>query len=236
MPSVFDGIDHVFDASRPYRTAKSEGSDMRTRMTIAALVALTGLTGPAAFADPAASTLTTSILGQLVSFTLPGGFDLQKEQGSRGQYFRAALPKGETADTWSQMINITGVADPDADPKKTAQFIAANIASSIQRLCPDTFAVKPLGPSKIDATDAFVAVTSCGKVGDDKHSETALTVAIKSAGAVYTIQWAERTPSNAENLAIDEAKWKGRLMQMVPFHVCPVVEGEKPPYPSCAKK
>src|SRR5690606_3736581 len=104
-----------------------------------------------------------------------------------------------TVETWSQMISVTGAKDASYDPKKSAQLIAANIAGSIEKLCPDTFSVKPLGPAKINSQDAFVAVTSCGKVGPDKHSETALTVAIKSAEAVYTIQWAERTPSNAEN-------------------------------------
>ncbi|AGK58773.1 hypothetical protein HYPDE_35508 [Hyphomicrobium denitrificans 1NES1] len=206
-------------------------------MISALLVVFSGLAGSAAFAEePGSSTIIAPVLGQLVGFTLPGGFEIQKAQADGGRYFRAAIPKGESIDNWSQLISITGAKDIDKDPKKTAQFIAANISGSIQKLCPDTFSVKPLGSTKINGQDGFVAITSCGKVEPDKHRETALTVAIKTNEAVYTIQWTERTPANAENLTIDEEKWKGRLKQMVPFRVCPVVAGEKVPYPSCTKQ
>jgi len=209
---------------------------MRMRIASALLAAFSGLAGSAAVADTPSSTIIAPVLGKLVGFTLPDGFTMQKEQSDGGRYFRAAVLKGESVGSWSQLISITGVRDIDKDPKKNAQFIAANISSSIQKLCPDTFAVKPLGPTKIDGQDAFVAITSCGKVEPDKHAETALTVAIKTADAIYTIQWTERTAANAENLTIDEAKWKSRLTQMVPFRVCPVVAGEAAPYPSCGKK
>lgn len=209
---------------------------MRTRTVSALLAAFSGLAGSAAIAAAPSPTIIAPVLGQLIGFTLPEGFAIQKEDTGGGRYFRPALLNGESAANWTQMLSITGVTDVDKDPKKNAQFIAANISSSIQKLCPDTFSVKPLGPTKIDGQDAFVAITSCGKIGPDKHSETALTVAIKSADAVYTIQWAERTPANAENLTIDEVKWKSRLKQMVPFRVCPIVAGEAAPYPSCGKK
>jgi len=210
--------------------------DMRTRMVTALLVAFSGLAGPAALAEPTSSTIIAPVLGKLVGFTLPSGFTMRNEQKGGDRYFRAAILKSETASNWSQLISISGASDFDQDPKKNAQFVAANIAESIQKLCPNTFSAKPLGPTKIDGQDAFVAITSCGKVEPDKHSETAMTVAIKTSEAVYTIQWTERTPANAENLTIDEEKWKGRLKQMIPFRVCPVVAGEKAPYPSCTKK
>lgn len=209
---------------------------MRTPTAFALLAAFHGLAGSAAIADTASSRVIAPVLGQLVGFTLPDGFAIQDADIADTRYFRPAILKGETTETWTQLITITGVASTDKDSAKTAQFIAANISSSIQKLCPDTFSVKPLGPTKIDGHDAFVAITSCGKIGPDKHSETALTVAIKAGGAVYTIQWAERAPANAENLTIDESKWKERLKQMVPFRICPVVAGEKAPYPSCGTK
>lgn len=208
---------------------------MRMRLAVTLVVALTGSISTWAFATGASSAFTEPVFGQIVGFTLPAEFEMQKADSNDDQYFRGAFLKGETTKTWTQMITISGAKDVENDPKKSAQFIAANIAGSIRKQCPDTFSVKPLGPTKIDGQDAFVAITSCGKVGPDKHSETALTVTIKAPKAIYTIQWAERTPSSAENLVIDAAKWKDRLKQMVPFRVCPVVAGEKPPYPSCGK-
>lgn len=212
------------------------GLDMR--MAAALFITLSVSIPLAASAEPAPSTMTAPILGQIVSFSLPAGFTLQKEQSNSTQYFRGAFLKGETVDTWSQTITVTGAKNVDVDPTKSAQFIAANIASDIQKHCPETFSVKPMGPTTIDGQDAFVAIASCGKVksGASEHSETALMITIKSAQAIYTIQWAERTPSNAENLTIDEAKWKGRLEKLIPIRVCPIVPGEKAPYPSCVNK
>lgn len=208
---------------------------MGMRLAGFSFVAFAGAIATTAFAADAPSSFIEPVLGQLVGFTLPAKFEMQKADSSADQYFRGAFPKGETTANWSQMITISGAKDAAAGGKKSAQQIAANISSSIQKQCSDTFSVKPLGPTKIDGQDAFVAITSCGKVGPDKHSETALMVTITAPKAIYTVQWAERTPANAENLTIDEAKWKGRLKQMVPFRVCPIVAGEKAPYPSCTK-
>jgi hypothetical protein len=208
------------------------------RMAAALFIALLVSIPSAASAEPAPTTMIAPILGQIVGFSLPAGFTLQKEDSNGAQYFRGAFLKGETADTWSQMITITGAKNANIDPTKSAQFIAANIAGDIRKHCPETFSVKPMGPTKIDGQDAFVAIASCGKVktGAAEHSETALMITIKSAQAIYTIQWAERTPSNAENLTIDEDKWKGRLEKLIPIRVCPIVPGEKAPYPSCVNK
>jgi hypothetical protein len=49
------------------------------------------------------------------------------------------------------------------------------------------------------------------------------------------LQWAERAPTVAKGV-IDEAKWQARLRQVQPIRVCPIVPGERAPYPSCARK
>ncbi|MET1047290.1 MAG: hypothetical protein ABWX70_11415 [Hyphomicrobium sp.] len=178
------------------------------------------------------------IFGQLVMFTLPSDFATVSEQAAADKYIREAVLKGETVDTWSQMITVTGAKGLAAKPEMSAQYFAAQLAAGFQKACPATFSVKPLGPTKVDGLDAFVAVASCGKIdaSADKHSETALILAIKGTADVYTIQWAERSPANAENLTIDEAKWKGRLQQLTPIRVCAIKPGETAPYPSCSGK
>ncbi len=189
--------------------------------------------------SPAASPAVISpIFGQLVMFTLPSAFKTVFEQPKPDRYIREAVLKGETVDRWSQMITVTGAKGLAASPQMSAQYFAAQIAAGFQKACPATFSVKPLGPTKVSGQEAFVAVASCGKVdaSAEKHSETALIVAIKGATDVYTVQWAERTPSNAENLTIDESKWKDRLAKLTPIRICAIVPGEKPPYPSCSSK
>jgi hypothetical protein len=178
------------------------------------------------------------IFGQRVTFTEPPNFVTLVDQSSLDVYIRKSVPKGETLDQWTAMITLTGAKNAVTDAQKSAQYFAAQIAAGFQKACPATFTVKPLGPTRISDQDAFIAITSCGKVDADpeKHSETALIVAIKSATDVYTLQWAERTPSNAENLTIDESKWQSRLAKLAPIRLCPIKPGEQPPYPSCVDK
>jgi hypothetical protein len=185
-----------------------------------------------------APTVISPIFGQLVMFTLPVGFRTVFEQPSAASYIREAVLKGETVDHWSQMVTVTGAKGLASQPEASAQQFAAQIAAGIQKACPQTFQVKPLGPSSVSGHEAFAAVASCGKVdaSADKHSETALIVAIKGAEDLYTVQWAERTAANAENLTIDEAKWKDRLAKLSPLRLCPIEPGETAPYPSCVSK
>jgi hypothetical protein len=184
------------------------------------------------------ATLASPIFGQLVMFTLPTGFVTISEQSSLDRYIRKAALKGETVDKWSQMITVTGARGLATKPEMSAQYFAAQIAAGFQKSCPATFSVKPLGQTSIGGQDSFIAVASCGKLdaSPDKHAETTLVIAIKEASDVYTIQWTERTPANAENLTIDEAKWKDRLDQLAPIRLCEIKPGEKPPYPSCPDK
>jgi hypothetical protein len=186
-----------------------------------------------------APVVISPIFGQLVMFTLPSGFVTAFEQPSATSYIREAVLRGETVDAWSQMVTVTGVKGLAEKPGITAQYFAAQLAAGFQKACPTTFAVKPLGPTRVaGGEDAFVAIASCGKLGAaaQQHSETALIVAIKGTSDVYTVQWAERTPSNAENLTIDESKWKSRLEKLAPVRLCPIIPNEPAPYPSCTSK
>jgi len=228
-------------AERVLRSHNGSGFMLKT---LAVLVLLMSVFGSHAQGEeqragaPAAFTAISPIFSQLVMFSLPASFTTVFEQPSQAQYIREAVPKGETVDKWSQMITVTGAKGLGLNPQISAQSFAANIAAGFKRACPDTFAVKPMGQTRISGQDAFVAVASCGKVdaSAEKHSEAALIVAIKGTQDVYTIQWAERTAASAENLTIDEGLWKGRLAKLAPIRVCAVVPGEAAPYPSCVNQ
>ena len=84
--------------------------------------------------------------------------------------------------------------------------------------------------------EAYAAVAGCGKVGADGHSETALIIAVKGSSDAYTIQWAERTAPASSGGDIDEAKWQGRLHELMPIRLCAIVPGEAAPYPSCLQQ
>ncbi len=168
---------------------------------------------------------------------MPQTFVVIGENTKGPSYIREAVLKGETADHWTQMITVTGAKGMVVNPKVSPQLFAASIAGGFKSACSDTFSVKGVGAIKLGDQDGFAALASCGSVvsAPDKHSETALIVAIKGSADYYTLQWAERTPALGKPV-IDEAKWLERLRQLQPIRICPIVPGEAAPYPSCVSR
>ena len=175
------------------------------------------------------------IFSQLVMFSFPKAFQMVFEQTKGDYYLREAVLEGETVDRWSQMITVSGLKGVAANPNVTPRFFAEGIAAGFKRACPDTFAAKGFGAIKISGRDAFVALASCGTVqsGANKHSETALVVAIQGTSDLYSIQWAEREAVSSRPMTPDQAKWTDRFNKLGPIKVCPRVSGEAAPYPSC---
>jgi hypothetical protein len=210
---------------------------MMTRTSIS-LAMVAAMLGSAASAEgPTAFKVISPIFGQLVTFSMPSAFVAIGENTNGPSYIREAVLRGETADRWTQMITVTGAKGLVANPKVTPETFAASIAGGFKSACPDTFAAKGLGPAKFGDQDAYVALASCGSVVSalDKHSETALVVAVKGSADYYTLQWAERSPASGKPV-VDEAKWLERLRQLQPIRLCPIVPGEAAPYPSCVSK
>jgi hypothetical protein len=209
----------------------------RAAAFIAALGALAASAALAEGAAPAAFKVISPIFGQLVTFSMPSAFVAVGENTNGPSYIREAILKGETAERWTQMITVTGAKGLAGNPKASPEGFAGSIVSGFKSACPDTFAAKGFGPARFGDQDAFVAVASCGRVesSPDKHSETALVVAVKGSADYYTLQWAERTPS-AGKPVIDEAKWLDRLRQLQPIRFCPILPGEPAPYSSCVSK
>ncbi|QCP52337.1 hypothetical protein FAZ95_24470 [Trinickia violacea] len=178
----------------------------------------------------------TPIFGQLVGFTLPAGFnpaDFEKTQGDN--YIRESVLKGETVDHWTQMITVTGIKGLGSNPDANPRVLAETIAGGFHRACPDTFAVNPFGDAKVAGFSGFVAVIRCGSISDgaSTHSETAIVMTLKGTSDYYTMQWAERGPVATDELASENSKWLDRLRQLSPIRLCPIVPGERAPYPSC---
>ena len=206
------------------------------------LTALSALLVSAASAQspaPVAFRVISPIYDQLVTFAMPANFTVVAENNNGTNYIREAVLKGETGKSWTQMITVTGAkglaSNPNANPKLTPETFAGSIANGFKSACPDSFAAKGFGTARFSDQDAYVAVASCGSVGDDRHGETALIVAVKGRSDYYTLQWAERDQGGGKPV-IDEARWLDRLRQLQPIRFCPRVPGESAPYPSCIGK
>jgi hypothetical protein len=207
-----------------------------TRTAILA-AALGALIGPAASAEgpaPVSFTVISPIFGQLVAFSLPSAFVAVSENSNGPNYFREAVLKGETAERWTEMITVTGAKGLAGNGRVSPESFAGSITDGFKSACPDSFAAKEFGPTRFGDQEAFVAVASCGRVEQAPvpRSETALVIAVKGSADYYTFQWAERGPA-ASRPVIDEAKWLERVRQLQPIRLCPIVPGERAPYPSC---
>ncbi len=208
-----------------------------------ALVAI-GLLGasatPARAESPAPSSFTviSPVFGQLVRFSLPAKFVAAFENSEEQFYIREAVLRGETVKAWTQMITLTGSRGMATSANFSPQKLAASIALGFKKACPESFAIKDLGETKLSGQDAYLAVASCGKINSsaDGHSEAALIVAVKGTADAYTIQWAERTPQASSPPAISETIWRERLAELMPIRLCAIVPGEAAPYPSCLQQ
>jgi len=214
---------------------------MRSAPTkLAALVAIGLLCGAAtssrAESPPESLTVISPVFGQLVRFSMPANFAAVSENAKDAFYIREAVLKGETVKQWSQMITITGARGQAEPANFSPQGLAGVIAGGFKRACPESFVAKGLGATTFGDHEAYAAVAGCGKVGADGHSETALIIAVKGSSDAYTIQWAERAAPASSGRDIDEAKWQGRLRELMPIRLCVIVPGEAAPYPSCLQQ
>ena len=187
---------------------------------------------------------TMPVWSEILNLTYPIGFHADYENTRGGHYMIELVPKGETANQWSQMVTVTGEKGLSANPNLDEIKFSYAMASGFKNACPDTFSSQAIGPAKISGHAAYVAWASCGTVkpdgsgprGEDIHSESALIVTIHGTNDYYTVQWAERGPASNQPLVLDIAKWADRLQKLNPIKVCPIVPGEAAPYPSCADK
>ena len=215
-------------------------SSLPTSAAIAALALLSALAAPSHAETPATApksvTVISPVFGQLVRFSMPANFVAASEKTADNFYIREAVPQGETVNGWTQMITVTGSRGLASVANFSAQKLAASIALGFRKTCPESFSLKDLGETKLGDRDAYMAVASCGEVNSSGHSETALIVAVQGAADAYTIQWAERTAPAAASPAIDEARWRERLAELMPIRLCAIVPGEAAPYPSCLQQ
>lgn len=188
---------------------------------------LPGMDRPAANISP--------VFHELVVFTMPAHFKAVYEKTNGSFYIREHVPEGESDDHWTRMITLTGTRDLASNPNVSPRAFVETIAAGFRRHCPDTFAVKELGPQSIGGNEGFAVITSCGRVqsGSDSHSEKAIMLAFRGSADYYTLQWAERGPVSAQPLTLDAADAAKRLTLLAPIRLCPIVPGEPAPYVSC---
>lgn len=180
-------------------------------------------------------TTVTPIFGQLLRTGYPQGFVPAHEKAQPQFYIREAVLAGETVNNWSQMLTVTGAKDLASRPGVTPKAVLDSMAGGFKRACPGSFGTQIVNETKVSGFDAVAAVVSCGvsPTTAGKTSETALMVVIKGQADIYTVQWAERAAPSNLPIPTDIAKWSDRYIRLGPLKLCPIVAGERAPYPSC---
>jgi hypothetical protein len=198
---------------------------------------MAALVSPATAEDaPKFFTAISPIFGQLVAFSQPASFVPAYEKADGSNYIREVVPKGETVDQWSQMITVTGVKELAMTREVYPITVTSTIANGFKKSCPKTFAAMSVPPPDIPGYRSFAAVVGCGSVAaadGTQRSEAALIIAVKGEADYYTLQWAERGKATGQPFAIDKLVWERRLKDLGPIRLCPIITGEKAPFPSC---
>jgi hypothetical protein len=180
-------------------------------------------------------TLIMPVYSQLVKIGYPAGFVPAYEKAQPDSFLFELVPDGESVNNWTQMITLSGAKDVATRPNVTPKLVLDSVAAGFKRACPTSFNSRELGDSKVSGFDATAAVISCGVSPSTggKTSETALIIAVKGKADVYTVQWAERASPSSSPIQFDAEKWSSRYKSIGSLRLCPIVEGERAPYPSC---
>lgn len=178
----------------------------------------------------------TPIFSQLVTFSFPKGFAPAFQDAKGGQYIQESVLEGESVKKWSQMVTVTGAKGLVSNPTVTPANFAGGMADVFKRACPDSYTATGLGEIKFGSHDGFATFVSCGVASPagEPYSESMLLIVIKGESDYYTIQWAERGEASKTPIKFDNAKWVDRFKSLTPIRLCPIVPGEKAPYPSCS--
>ncbi|TAM00609.1 MAG: hypothetical protein EPN70_21790 [Paraburkholderia sp.] len=175
------------------------------------------------------------IFRQLVYFRVPVSFVSVFEETHGDRYIHEWVLSGESVSNWTQMITLTGAQNvSQRHPEATPKAFAGAIASRFQRTCPTSFSAKGIYEGQLNAQDTFILVVGCGNAPTSAgHSETAVIAVVKGENDFYTLQWAQRADATPTPKDIDVNLWAGRIKSLMPLKLCPIVAGERPPYPSC---
>ncbi len=188
---------------------------------------MAGLLASALPANAQEVTATARVYDRIAAFALPEGFVGAYENEEGGSYLLEFVPEGESVEGWREMITLSG-AKGLAVQMPAPLDVAAAIGAGFRESCPESYRGSDEGAQQLAGGDAaHLVLFSCGAAGAE--TENALILVVISGEDVFTLQWAERGAA----VPPDPDIWLPRFDTVLSLRLCPVVEGEEPPYPSC---
>ena len=182
------------------------------KSVLCAALSISALSAFAQTADTATQPQSVStVFSQQVFYTIPKQFNsqLQFEQNNGNSYINERALNGETVESWTQLITVTGEKDLTKNPNISPWAIIGTLVQGFQTACPSSFSGLKMFDAQINGHPATAAVLSCGMLNN--QSETALIIAIRGVNDYYTVQWAEHGKASSKPLKLDEEKWLARF-------------------------
>jgi hypothetical protein len=192
---------------------------MRTGLRGAVLGLLVALAGVAARAE---RSHVTPVFGRIVAFTAPDRFRPAYEAGTAQSYILELVPKGESVDTWSEIITLTATR-----PSRAPAAMVAIMDRQLRRACPARVSGFDMGRVGQGRAHFF----ACDRL-EDGRGQNFVIIAFASPEAIFTLQYARRSQPGA---GIDRDDAARRLAVLRRFRLCAPVPGEGAPYPSCLR-
>ena len=184
------------------------------------------------------ATIIAPVFSQLITGPLPDGFVPAFENADATGYINESLPKGESLETWTQLVTLTAAKGlAVSDPPTTALMFAEFLAGKYKSACPDKYVAEQFAtPAIKGARESFMGYLSCGSVNAGPQSESMVFMVMVGAEDIYTLQWAEHAEAIDTGVAYSAEKWGPRLDVMLgATRLCEILPGEAAPYPSCVQ-
>jgi hypothetical protein len=149
--------------------------------------------------------------GETLTISLPEGFVTLPAPFETDVIFEA-VPTGESAEAWTQKVQVTAHGDGPVDPS----MYVSTVTGSYFDLCKDTFAESAFGSKDVAGSeDSYGYWVACGSVdrGAGPVSEMVLLLAITTKDHHFSVRWYERGAAMDE-APDDEDYWEERLDQL----------------------
>lgn len=186
--------------------------------------------------EPLQVTTVIPLFSQMLLFSYPKGFTLIHTERRSEIFFQQYVLDGESKNNWSQAVRILAFKNMATDLTIVPGRVAASMAKDYLFNCPDSYTFTPFAGLKSGRHHVFAIVMSCGTIAPKQRapfSQSELTIVIQGDKDYYTVQWIERSLASKGPIPFNQDKWSDRFKFLIPIKLCPVIPGEKPPYPSC---
>lgn len=174
------------------------------------------------------------IWSQIVVWAVPDGFASAFTSTRGGSYLQEFVPRGQSVQDWQEMITVTGTRGFAEGRGDAARDLAGILARGYQEACPRDFSATAIPAPAVDgAAEVFAGHLSCAELPGAGYGEAMVFIVARAGPDVFTFQWARRARPGGVEL-INGNVWRGKLETLATgLRLCPRVEGEAAPYPSC---